>query len=114
VEFTIVPASDYTQPYYNNSTAEVKLSVYKQFSAPFSQDIIWDTVFQRQTLKEYMSLGNSYVIRKTFPALVDSKHKLGAGYSIEYITAPMFYKSWSAFGAVADNGNTTFKVQVSL
>ena len=47
VEFTIVPASDYTQPYYNNSTAEVKLSVYKQFSAPFSQDIIWDTVFQR-------------------------------------------------------------------
>ena len=69
VEFRIVPAADYSQSYYNGFTAEVKLAVYKQFSNPYSTEVIWDTVIAKQAISHYMSMPTPNVITKSFTGL---------------------------------------------
>ena len=38
--WTIAPVSDYSQPYYNNASAEVKLAVARQIQNPYREEII--------------------------------------------------------------------------
>ncbi len=111
VEFTIVPAADYSHPSYANSTAEMKLQVYKQFSNPYSVQVIWDTTIARQPLGSFIP--NTTVV-KTFNGIKESEYKIGVGYSISYLNTQFNSQSWSAMGEVIQNGNVTHKVQVGL
>jgi len=111
IEFKIVPSSDFTQPQYNGSTAEIKLQVYKQFDNPFSTQMIWDTVISRQALGNFTA---NRIITKSVTGIKESECRIGVGYSISYITAPMNYTTWSAMGEVTPYGNVTHKVQVGL
>jgi hypothetical protein len=116
VEFRIVPTRDYTQPFYNGATAEVKLAVYKQFSDPYSTSVIWDTVITKQALSNYMSMPNPNVIRKTFTGLKENEYRIGVSYSIGYVSAPPFSaNSWSAMGELISIGdNVTHVVAAGL
>jgi len=116
VEFRIVPTQDYTQPYYHGATAEVKLSVYKQFSNPFSTSVIWDTVIAKQAMSNYMSMPNPNVIRKTFTGLKENEYRIGVSYSIGYVSAPpLSANSWSGMGELINPGdNVTHVVAAGL
>ncbi len=116
VEFRIVPTQDYTQPYYNGATAEVKLAVYKQFSDPYSTSVIWDTVIAKQAMSNYMSMPNPNVIRKTFTGLKENEYRIGVSYSIGYVSAPpLSANSWSAMGELINLGdNVTHFVSAGL
>ncbi|MES2647639.1 MAG: hypothetical protein V4717_12230 [Bacteroidota bacterium] len=111
--WTIAPVADYTVPYYNNASAEIKLAVAKQLQNPYREEIIWDTIFQRRPLAQFMQL-NPYVLTKTFSNLKDSKENITVGYSISYITGPLNAQQFSAYGAVAEKGNSTHRVAVNL
>ena len=113
IEFTIAPVVDYTQPRYDSASAEIKLSVYKPLYDPYREQILWDTVIARKELKEYMNASTPLVIRKTF-SILESKEKIGAGYSISYVTKPFTYPTYFAFGGLAEFGKPTFKVDVNL
>ena len=111
--WTIAPVSDYSQPYYNNASAEVKLAVARQIQNPYREEIIWDTTFVRRPMSQYMQL-NPYVVTKTFTGLKDSQDKITVGYSISYITGPLNAQQFSGYGAVMDHGNSTHNVNVNL
>jgi hypothetical protein len=113
VEFTLSPVSDYNQPHYDSASAEVKLSIYKPLYDPYREQILWDTVITKRDLKEYMKLPAPFVIRKTF-SILESKEKIGAGYSIAYVTKPFTWPTWFAFGGLAEFGKPTFKVDVHI
>ncbi len=111
--WTITPTADYTQPYYNNASAEIKLAVAKQLQNPYREVTIWDTTFERRPMAQFMQL-NPYAITKTFGGLKDSEDHITIGYSISYITGPLNAQQFSAYGAVADRGNSTHRVAVNL
>ena len=115
VEFRIVPSGDFTQPYYNGATAEIKLSVYKQFSNPYSTEVIWDTVIAKQAMSNYMSMPNPNVITRSFTGLKENEYRVGVSYSIAYVSAPpLSANSWSAMGELTALGNITHQVPVGL
>jgi hypothetical protein len=115
VEFRIVPANDYSHSYYIGATAEVKLSVYKQFSNPYSTEVIWDTVIAKQAMGNYMSMPNPNVITKSFTGLNENEYRVGVSYSIGYVSAPpLSANSWSAMGELTSVGNVTHNVPVGL
>jgi hypothetical protein len=116
VEFRIVPTQDYTHSYFNGATAEVKLSVYKQFSNPYSTSVIWDTVISKQALSNYMSMPNPNVITKTFTGLKENEYRIGVSYSIGYVSAPpLSANSWSGMGELINIGdNVNHVVPVGL
>lgn len=116
VEFRIVPAYDYTQPSYNGATAEVKLAIYKQYSNPFSQVVIWDTVITKQALSNYMSMPNPNVIKKSFSGLKENEYRIGVSYMIGYVSAPpLSANSWSGMGELIEIGdNVNHIVPVGL
>jgi len=116
VEFSIVPTQDYTHPYFNGATAEVKLSVYKQFSNPYSTSVIWDTVIAKQAMSNYMTMPNPNVIRKTFTGLKENEYRIGVSYSIGYVSAPpLSANSWSGMGELINPGdNVTHVVAAGL
>lgn len=111
--FTITPAADYTQPFFNNATAEIKLTVAKQLLNPYREVIIWDTTFQRRPLAQFMPL-SPYVVTKTFSGIKDSEGKLAIGYSISYITGPLNAQQFSGYGSVIEIGNSTHRVAVNF
>lgn len=116
VEFRIVPTNDYTHPYYNGATAEVKLAVYKQFSNPYSTSVLWDTVIAKQAMSNYMIMPNPNIIRKTFIGLQEYEYRIGVSYSIGYVSAPpLNANSWSAMGELINLGdNVTHIVSAGL
>jgi hypothetical protein len=106
VEFRVVPSADYNLPKYNGITAEVKLAVYKQFSNPYSTEVIWDTVIAKQALSNYMNMPNPNVITRTFSGLKENEYRIGVSYSIGYVTAPpLSANQWSAMGELIPQGN---------
>lgn len=116
VEFRISPVADYTQPNYSGATAEVKLSVYKQYSNPFSQVVLWDTIITRQPLLNYMSMPNPTVIQKHFTGLNEHDYRVGVSYMIGYISAPpLSANTWSGMGELVPAGdNVLHHVPVHL
>ena len=114
VEFSINPYQDYTNARFDSSTARIKLTVYKQFGNPFSEEVLWDTVFEKRALKQYMQLPQPFEIRKVFTGVDESKYRIGAGYTIEYTTTPFTFPTWFASGGLSEPGNTTYKVPIVL
>ena len=114
IEFRIIPAADYNDPYYDNSTAEVRLQVYKQFSDPFSIEMIWDTVIIKQPLKNYMQMPNPNIITKTFNNIKEDKYRIGVGYEKRYYTGNDNYPQYSAMGEPIPYGNVNHLVEFSL
>ena len=57
---------------------------------------------------------NPYVVTKSFGGLKDSDDHLTIGYSISYITGPLNAQQFSAYGAVAERGNSIHRVAVNL
>jgi hypothetical protein len=116
VEFKIAPLHDYSQSMYNGATAEVKLSVYKQYSNPFSQVVLWDTVITKQALSNYMSMPNPNTITKSFPGLKENEYRIGVSYMVGYVSAPpQSANTWSGMGELIPIGDKVLhKVQLSL
>jgi len=113
IEFKLSPAADYTQPRYDSASAEIKLSVYKPLYDPYREQILWDTVIARKELRLYLNASTPLVITKTF-SILETKEKIGAGYSISYVSKPFTYPTYLAFGGLAEFGKPTFKVDVNL
>jgi hypothetical protein len=113
IEFNFTAATDYSKTSYDSTTAEVKLSVYKSLYEPYREQVLWDTLITRKQLKEYMKLPTPLIVSKTF-RIVESKEKIGAGYSISYVTPPFNTPTWSAFGGFAEFGKAVFKVTVNI
>jgi hypothetical protein len=111
--WTITPHADYTQPYYNDASAEVTLAIARQLQNPYREVVIWDTTFQRRPMVQFMQL-NPHVVTKAISGLKDSQDKITVGYSIRYISGPLNAQQYAAYGAVADRGNSTHRVNINL
>jgi hypothetical protein len=111
--WTITPNADYNQSYYNNASAEIKLAIARQLQNPYREEVIWDTTFQRRPMSQYIQL-NSYVVTKSLTGIKDSQDKITVGYSISYITGPLNAHQYSAYGAVAERGNSIHKVSIKI
>jgi hypothetical protein len=116
VTFNIAPLHDYSQSMYNGATAEVKLSVYKQYSNPFSQEVLWDTVITKQALSNYMSMPNPNTITKSFSNLKETEYRIGVSYMVGYVSAPpQSANTWSGMGELIPIGNNVVhSVQLPL
>lgn len=111
--WTITTHEDYTHPYYNDASAEVTLAIACQLENPYREVVIWDTTFKRRPMAQCMQF-NPYVVTKAISGLKDSQDKITIGYSVRYISGPLHAQQYAAYGAVADIGNSTHRVNISL
>lgn len=86
IEFHVHAGRPYTDPYYNNVTADVKLEIYKINYINGKAQLLWDTAYAARSLSQYPHLPEKYVVEKSFPVL-ESSEKLQAKYSILYHSA---------------------------
>jgi hypothetical protein len=113
IEFTIASHGNYSASYYDSASSEIKLIVYKPLDNPNREEIIWDTVIARKRVKEYMQMPTPIIVTKQFP-VIESKEKIGAGYSSSFIMNSSDYPTWSASRETAAPGSTTLRVSVGI
>lgn len=83
IEFHVHAGQQYTGPYYNNSTADVKLAVYKINYRNGQSELMWDTTYALRPLANYPRLPQKMLVEKSWDVL-ESKEKLQVQYTIRY------------------------------
>ena len=56
IEFHVHASHPYTDPYYNNVTADVKLEIYKINYGNGQHQLLWDTAYAARALGSYPHL----------------------------------------------------------
>lgn len=86
IEFHVHAGKPYTEPFYQDVTADVKLEIYKVNYLNGQSQLLWQTSYEARPLSAYPHLPQKYVIEKSFPIL-ESSEKLQAKYNIRYHSA---------------------------
>ena len=86
IEFHVHAGKPYTEPVYQDVTAEVKLSIYKINYRTGQSQLLWEESYHKRPLAHYPHLPQKYLIEKEYEVL-ESKEKLQAAYTIRYFTS---------------------------
>lgn len=88
VTFHVFAGEDYSGAHYAQTKADVKLELRMVDLRTGAVVLVWDTAFAARPLSEYPQHGEMYIVEKSYPVL-ESAHKLNAGYGIKYDTNGM-------------------------
>jgi hypothetical protein len=65
IDFEVYTQKDYSDAYYDNALAEVRLSIAKASYKDDKTTIVWDTTFNFRQFKQYPQMAQKYMIEKT-------------------------------------------------
>ncbi|HTM93445.1 MAG TPA: hypothetical protein VL095_13575 [Flavisolibacter sp.] len=65
IDFEVYTQKDYSDAYYDNALAEVRLSIAKASFKDDKTTIVWDTTFNFRQFKQYPQMAQKYTIEKT-------------------------------------------------
>lgn len=85
IEFHVHAGKLYTEPAYEDVTAEVKLAIYKINYRTGQSQLLWEEVYNKRPLAQYPHLPQKFLVEKEYEVL-ESKEKLQANYTIRYFT----------------------------
>lgn len=64
IAFEVYTQKDYSDIYYNNALAEIRLSIAKTSYKENKTTIVWDTTYSFRQFKQYPQMAQKYSIEK--------------------------------------------------
>jgi hypothetical protein len=64
IAFEVYTQKDYSDAFYNNALAEVKLSIGKINYKDSKTTVLWDTTYNFRQFKQYPQMGQKYIVEK--------------------------------------------------
>ena len=64
IDFEVYAQKDYSDSYYDNALAEIRLSIAKTSYKENKTVIVWDTTYNFRQFRQYPQMGQKFVIQK--------------------------------------------------